>query len=59
VRAELVLDEHVAARAGEPIRLPAPSSSTPDFTLRRLLRAVLDRPLRPDPHTSLELRATT
>jgi hypothetical protein len=96
VRVELVLGEHVPARADEPteedrdaatvvtavpvaehldlepgrvlrwpftlrvpIPLPAPSISTPEFTLRWLLRAVLDRPLRPDPTTTVELWGTT
>src|SRR4051812_12304706 len=84
-RVELVLAEHVPARADEPteedreaatvvatvpvaehldlepgrvlrwpftlrvpLPLPAPSIRTPEFTLRWLLRAVLDRPRRPD-----------
>jgi hypothetical protein len=96
VRVELVLVEHVPARADEPteedrdaatvvttvpvaervdlepgrvlrlpftlgvpLPLPAPSISTPEFTLRWLLRAVLDRQLRPDPSTTLELWGTT
>jgi hypothetical protein len=96
LRVELVLDEHVPARADEPLEedrrrttvvttvplsgaadlgpgrvlrlpftmavpcpLPAPTLSTPDFTLRWLLRAVLDRPLRADPCTTLELYGTT
>ena len=42
-----------------PLPLPAPSLSAPEFTLRWLLRAVLDRPLRPDPTTTLELWAAT
>jgi hypothetical protein len=95
-RVELVLAEHVPARADEPteedreaatvvtavpvtehldlepgrvlrwpfslrvpLPLPAPSISTPEFTLRWLLRAVLDRPLRPDPSTTVELWGTT
>ena len=42
-----------------PLTLPAPSLSAPEFTLRWLLRAVLDRPRRPDPTTTLELWAAT
>jgi hypothetical protein len=96
VRVELVLAEHVPARADEPteedrdaatvittavvaehvglepgrparlpftlrppLPLPAPSISTPELVLRWLLRAVLDRPLRPDPMTTVELSGTT
>jgi hypothetical protein len=96
VRIELVLEEHVPARAEEqveedrhartvvavvqladdvdleaggqlrfpftlraPLPLPASSISTPEFTLRWLLRAVLDRPLRPDPVTTVELWGAT
>jgi hypothetical protein len=44
---------------GVPMPLPAPSISTPEFTVRWLLQAVLDRPLRPDPVTTLELCAVT
>ncbi|WP_141233698.1 hypothetical protein [Geodermatophilus saharensis] len=42
-----------------PLPLPAPSISAPEFTLRWLLRAVVDRPRRPDPTTTLELWAAT
>jgi hypothetical protein len=42
-----------------PLPLPAPSISTPQFTLRWLLRAVLDRPLRHDPVTTVELWGAT
>jgi hypothetical protein len=42
-----------------PLPLPAPSLSTPEFTLRWLLRVVLDRPVRSDPTTTLELWGTT
>ncbi|MGY1669199.1 hypothetical protein [Geodermatophilus sp. SYSU D00710] len=42
-----------------PLPLPAPSISAPEFTLRWLLRAVLDRPGRPDATTTLELWAAT
>jgi hypothetical protein len=42
-----------------PLPLPAPSISTPQFTLRWLLRAVLDRPLRLDPVTTVELWGAT
>ncbi|SHN78349.1 hypothetical protein SAMN05660350_02601 [Geodermatophilus obscurus] len=42
-----------------PDRLPAPTSRTPDFAVRWVLRAVLDRALRRDPHVTLELLATT
>ncbi|MGY1781956.1 hypothetical protein [Geodermatophilus sp. SYSU D01036] len=42
-----------------PLPLPAPSLSAPEFTLRWLLRAVLDRPRRPDVTTALELWAAT
>jgi hypothetical protein len=96
IQVELVLDEHVPARSGEPLeedrdattvvatvaltdhvrlepghvlrfpftlevpeRLPSPSVSTPEFTVRWLLRAVLDRPMRPDPTTTIELCGTT
>jgi hypothetical protein len=96
LRVELVLDEHVPARAAEqveedrdaqtvlavapiaedldlqpgqvlrlpftlrvPLPLPAPSIDTPEFTLRWLLRAVLDRPLRRDPVATVELCGTT
>jgi len=44
---------------GVPWPLQAPSISTPEFTVQWLLRAVLDRPLRPDPVTTLELFALT
>jgi hypothetical protein len=43
----------------EPERVPAPSMSTPEFTVRWVLRATLDRPLRADPVTTVELWATT
>ena len=96
VRVELLLDEHVPARADEPLEedqhattviatvpvaehvdltpgevlrlpftlrvplpLPAPSTSTPEFRIRWLLRAVLDRPRRSDPATTVELFGTT
>jgi hypothetical protein len=42
-----------------PMSLPAPSISTPAFTVRWLLRAVLDRPLRPDATATVELCGTT
>jgi hypothetical protein len=42
-----------------PLPLPAPSIDTPEFTLRWLLRAVLDRPLRRDPVATVELCGTT
>jgi hypothetical protein len=42
-----------------PLALAAPSISAPEFTLRWLLRTVLDRPRRPDPTATLELWATT
>jgi hypothetical protein len=42
-----------------PLPLPAPSISAPEFSLRWLLRAVLDRPRRPDPTTTLELCGAT
>jgi hypothetical protein len=42
-----------------PVQLPAPSISAPEFTLRWLLRAVLDRPLHRDPTTTLELWGAT
>jgi hypothetical protein len=42
-----------------PQRLPAPSVSTPDLTLRWFLRAVLDRSMRRDPSTAVELCGTT
>ena len=95
-RVELVLDEHVPARADVPLEearvrttvvaavavtgpldlepgrvlrlpftldvpgtLPAPSISAPEFTLRWLLRAVLDRPVRPDATATLELCGST
>ncbi|MCZ2812091.1 hypothetical protein O2W15_11660 [Modestobacter sp. VKM Ac-2979] len=40
-----------------PDPLPAPSLSTPEFTLRWLVRVVLDRALREDSSTSVELPA--
>jgi len=42
-----------------PQQLQAPSMSTPAFTLRWLLRAVLDRSMRTDPSTTVELWGTT
>jgi hypothetical protein len=42
-----------------PERLPAPSVSTADFTLRWFLRAVLDRSMRRDPSTAIELLGMT
>lgn len=42
-----------------PPELPAPSLSTPHFRLGWLLRAVLDRPLRPDPFAEVELHGRT
>ncbi|MGY1703297.1 hypothetical protein ACI79C_01890 [Geodermatophilus sp. SYSU D00697] len=42
-----------------PLPLPAPSMSAPEFTLRWLLRAVLDRPRRPDPTSTVEQWAAT
>ncbi|SDL88087.1 hypothetical protein SAMN05660642_01115 [Geodermatophilus siccatus] len=42
-----------------PDRLPAPTVRTPDFAVRWVLRAVLDRPLRRDPSVTLELLAAT
>ncbi|MGB8020300.1 MAG: hypothetical protein WCF04_03650 [Candidatus Nanopelagicales bacterium] len=42
-----------------PLELPAPSLSTPHFRLGWLLRAVLDRPLRPDPFTEVDLHVRT
>ncbi|MGY1669798.1 hypothetical protein [Geodermatophilus sp. SYSU D00710] len=59
----------VRARPGEQLRwafrvqapdpLPAPSASTPEYTLQWLLRAVADRPLRRDPSVTVELRGAT
>ncbi|WP_336033102.1 hypothetical protein [Geodermatophilus sp. FMUSA9-8] len=96
VRVELVLDEHVPARAAEqvedersavtvvatvslsgPIRLtageslrwpfrlrapdplPAPTTATEEFTVRWLLRAVVDRAVRTDCVTTVGLRGST
>jgi hypothetical protein len=42
-----------------PDRLPAPTMRTPDFEVRWVLRAVLDRTLRRDPRVSVEFLATT
>jgi len=42
-----------------PPQLPAPSMHTPEFSLRWLLRAVLDRPLHRDPYVEVELHAVT
>lgn len=42
-----------------PLPLPAPSMSTPEYTLRWLLRAVLDRPRHRDPTSTIELWAST
>lgn len=63
------LAEGVVLVPGQPTRLPftlllpgdlpAPSLSTPNFTLRWLLRGWVDLPLRPDPYVELELHAST
>jgi hypothetical protein len=42
-----------------PPDLPAPSLDTPHFTLSWLLRATLDRPLRPNPFVEVELHGRT
>jgi sporulation-control protein spo0M len=42
-----------------PDDLPAPSLDTPHFTLSWLLRATLDRPLRPNPFVEVELHGRT
>jgi hypothetical protein len=42
-----------------PQQLPGPSLSSSEFTLRWLLRAVLDRPLHGDTTTTIELWGTT
>jgi len=42
-----------------PPQLPAPSMHTPEFSLRWLLRAVLDRPLHKDPYVEVELHGLT
>lgn len=42
-----------------PQRLPAPSMTTPEFTVRWFLRAVLERPMRPDARGALVMTATT
>lgn len=42
-----------------PALLPAPSMTTPAFTVHWILRAVLDRPLRPDSRATVELYAGT
>lgn len=42
-----------------PDELPAASLTTKEFTISYLLRAVLDRPLRPDPRVEMELPAIT
>lgn len=61
--------EHVDLVPGQPLRLPftlhvpdrlpAPTVRTPEFQVRWLLQAVLDRPLRPDARVTLELLAAT
>lgn len=65
----LTLAEGLVLVPGEPRRLPftllmpedlpAPSLSTPNFTLSWLLRGWVDLPLRPDPFVELELHAST
>jgi hypothetical protein len=42
-----------------PDRLPAPTLRTPEFEVRWVLQAVLDRSLRPDARVGLELLAAT
>jgi hypothetical protein len=69
VIATAVLAEHVELAPGRvlrfpfsvraPVPLPAPSISTAAFTLRWLLRAVADVPLRRDPRTTVELWGST
>ena len=61
--------EQVELVPGQPLRLPftlhvpdrppAPTIRTPDFAVRWVLQAVLDRTLRPDAGVPLELLAAT
>lgn len=53
------LPTRIPLRLVAPPDLPAPSMSTPHFQLTWLLRAVLDRPLRPDPYVEVELHGRT
>ena len=42
-----------------PEQLPAPTVRTPQYSLRWMLRGVLDRRLRADPSVNLEMHAVT
>jgi hypothetical protein len=42
-----------------PDRLPAPSMRTEEFSLRWMLRGVVDRPLRADPCVAVEMHGVT
>ena len=69
VVATLPLADHVGLEASRPLRfeftmpvpsqLPAPTMRTPDFTLRWMLRGVVDRQLHRDPCVAVELHAAT
>lgn len=53
------IPKRIPFRIVAPSDLPAPSMSSPNFRLAWLLRAVLDRPLRPDPYVEVELHGRT
>jgi hypothetical protein len=69
VVASLPLAEQVRLEASRPLRfeftvpvppqLPAPTMRMPNFTLRWLLRGVVDRQLHRDPSVAIELHAVT
>jgi hypothetical protein len=69
VVASLPLAEQVGLEASRPLRfqftlpvppqLPAPTMRMPNFTLRWMLRGVVDRQLRRDPCVAVELQAVT
>jgi hypothetical protein len=69
VVASLPLAEHVALEASRPLRfeftlpvptqLQAPTMRMPSFTLRWMLRGVVDRQLHRDPRVAVELQAVT
>lgn len=69
VVAALPLADHVGLEASRPLRfeftvpvpsqLPAPTMRTPDFTLRWMLRGVVDWQLHRDPCVAVELHAAT
>lgn len=69
VVATLPLAEHIRLDASQPVRfgftvpvparLPAPTMRMPNFTLRWMLRGVVDRQLHRDPSVAVELHAAT